>query len=184
MPRIQVPQQWISRLSKDDQIAELNSEVKCKLSVSGIHGVGVRALRKIQKDEQCFITPRMAPIFYSIPFGSLSKLFPEIKEIILQRWGSVVNGSIFRSPNDDAGLIFFVNHSEDPNYDILTDCAINDIAKGEEIFSNYKQMANYEKVWPDIDTWQNVTNVEQKKSWMSLSGVRHVRQSIKGLFKS
>ena len=156
MPNIQIPNEWLSRLPKELQIAELNSEVKCKLAVSDVHGVGVRAIFDIKKGERCYCRPNMIPRFYNIPFGSLSKLFPEVKELVLQRWASVVNGSIFCSPNDSQHLLMFINHSCDANYDVVSDMALRDIAVGEEILENYKMMDNWEKVRPLKDNpWLN-----------------------------
>lgn len=149
MPNIQVPVKYLSPLSKEDQITELNNTVKCKIGVSSIHGVGVIAMRNIQKGERCYITPNVIPRFYNIPFGSLNKLFPEVKELVLQRWASVVNGSIFQSPNDDAGLLFFMNHDgHNSNYDVVSDTATRDIYAGEEITENYCLMDNAEKAYP------------------------------------
>ena len=147
MANIQIPIAWLSKLSKDEQIAELNNEVRCRLGVSKIDGVGVIAMRNIQKGERCYIRPEMIPRFYNIPFGSLSKLFPEIKALVLDRWASVVNGSLFCSPNDDAHLLMFVNHSPDPNYDVVSDTALKDIKKGEEVLEDYCAMDNAEKTY-------------------------------------
>ena len=147
MPKITVPNECISKLSVEQQINELNSEVCCTLAPSSIHGIGVFAIIDIKKGKRLYCTPRIIPRFYKIPFGSLNKLFPEVKELVLQRWASVVNGSIFQSPNDDAGLLFFMNHSDNPNYDIMSDTALCDIVKGEEVCEDYRVMKNYEKVY-------------------------------------
>jgi len=147
MPNIRVPIEYISKLSKEEQIIELNNTVRCKLAQSNIHGVGVFAIRAISKGERCYCTPNMIPKFYNIPFGSLSKLLPEIKELVLQRWASVVNGSLFQSPNDDAGLLFFINHSDNPNYDVVSDTALRDIEEGEELLEDYRLMDNADKVY-------------------------------------
>lgn len=149
MPKIQVPYEFVSKLSKDDQINELNTEVRCKLAASPVHGVGVFTIRDIKKGERLYCTPNLIPKFYNIPFGSLNKLFPEVRELVLSRWASVVNGSIFQSPNDDAGLLFFCNHSTEPNYAVVTDTALKDISKGEEVLEDYRLMDNAEKVY----TW-------------------------------
>ena len=150
MPNIQIPQQYIRNLSIKDQITELNSEVKCVLRPSPIHGIGVFALRNIQKGSRCYITPNIIPRFYTIPFSGLSQLLPEIKELILWRWASIVNGSVFQSPNDDAGLLFFVNHAYYPdcNYDVASDMALRDIRKNEELLEDYCFMANAQKAYP------------------------------------
>jgi len=151
MPRITISNQWLSQKTKDDQINELNSEVRCVLKPSPIHGIGVFAIRDIRKGERLYCTPNLIPKFYDIPFGSLSKLFPEVKELVLQRWASVVNGSVFQSPNDDAGLLFFMNHdSHNYNYDIISDTALRDIYNGEEITENYCFMENASKVYPSL----------------------------------
>ena len=170
---IQIPTEWLSPLSKEQQIAELNSEVRCTIKPSKIAGVGVFALRDIPKDDRCYIAPRMIPRFYNIPFGSLNKLFPEIKELVLARWASVVNGSLFCSPNDDAHLLMFVNHSIDPNHDVVSDTALKDIKKGEEVLENYCAMDNAEKAhYPwlkcDKNLWPAATNAEKPKSLRSL----------------
>ena len=143
--RIDVPSVWVSSLSQEQQIMELNTEVRCTIKSSKIAGVGVFALRDIPKGDRCFITPRMTPRFYTIPFGSLSKLFPEIKELVLDRWASVVNGCLFCSPNNDVHLLMFVNHSFEPNYDVVSDTALKDIRAGDEVLEDYCAMENAEK---------------------------------------
>ncbi len=152
MPKIIIKPEFVSKLTKDQQIAELNHEVRCRLAPSPIHGVGVFSIRDINKGDRLYCTPNLIPKFYNIPYGSLSKLFPEIREIVLERWASVVNGSIFQSPNDDAGLLFFVNHDENPNYDVVTDTALRDIPKNSELFEDYRMMENWQKVYSWIDT--------------------------------
>ena len=84
---------------------------------------------------------------------NLSKLYPEIRELILQRWSNVINGSLFQSPNDDAALLLFMNHSSDPakiNYDLDTDCAIMDIQKVEEVLEDYRTAERYKETFPFI----------------------------------
>ena len=155
MPRIQVPIEYLSKLTKDRQINELNTEVRCTLAPSPIHGIGVFTTRDIPRGERCYCTPNLVPKFYNIPYGSLSKLFPEVRELVLQRWASVVNNSIFCSPNSDASLLMFINHTSDPeklNYDVVSDVALRDIACGEELFEDYRMMKNWTKVYPWIDT--------------------------------
>ena len=164
MANIQIPQEWIRNLSKQDQITELNSEVKCVLRPSPIHGIGVFALRHIPKGQRCYITPNVIPRFYNIPYASLNGLLPEIKEIILQRWASVVNHSLFQSPNSDAHLLMFVNHSYEPNYDVVSDTALKDVREGEEVTENYCAMKNAELVYPFLDCKNNVI-IKKTKPW-------------------
>ncbi len=175
--------EWMSKLSQNEQIVELNNEVKCTLAPSTIDGIGVFALRNIQRGERCYCVPNLIPKFYNIPFASLNKLFPEVKELVLQRWASVVNGSIFQSPNDDAGLLFFMNHSDNPNYDVVSDTALRDIQRGEEILEDYCFMQNAEKAYKWL-ICPNVTNVELKKSQTNLSVVGHARRLITNFVKN
>ena len=135
-------------LSKEDQITKLNTEVRCKLAPSKIHGIGVFAMRDIKKGERCFCSPTLVRKFYNIPWGSMSKLFPEVKQVVLARWPSIINGSAFLNPNDEIWLVSFMNHDDSPNYDILTDIALSDIRKGTELTEDYRIMKNAEIIYP------------------------------------
>ena len=147
MPKIIIPHEYVSRLTRDEQINEINSTVRCTLAPSPIHGIGVFALRTIQKGERCYCTPNVIPKFYNIPYGSIPKLLPEVRELVLDHWACIVNGSVFQSPNDDAGLLFFMNHSRNPNYDVVSDIALQDIPAGTEVLEDYRCMENYQKVY-------------------------------------
>ena len=129
---------------QDIQIDVLNSHVKATLAPSKIHGIGVFAIMGIKKNQRIYCDELSK--LYKLPYGSLNKLFPEIKKLILERWPSIINGSKFVSP--DARLVSFMNHSDDPNYSQVTDTAKRDILCGEEITENYKLMQNWEKVYP------------------------------------
>ena len=181
MANFQIPIAWLSKLSKDEQIAQLNSEVKCTLKPSKIEGIGVFALRDIQKGERCYCRPNWIPKFYDIPFGSLNKLLPEIKELILARWASVVNGSLFTSPNDSQHLLMFMNHSVDPNYDVVSDKALRDIREGEELFEDYRVMDNWEKVRStEKNPWLNCEKNESTRPEY-LSSVKKICLYLKNM---
>lgn len=134
-------------MTQEQQILELSHLAKANLGVSKIHGVGVFALRAIPKGRSVF-ADRM-PKVYNIPYSSMGKLLTEVKNMILERWPSVVNGSQFIYP--DARLVSFMNHAftgDGANYDPATDTALADIKEGEEILEDYTTMPNWEKVWP------------------------------------
>src|SRR3990167_7948768 len=162
---------------QDFQVMELNSQIKANLGVSKISGIGVIALRDIKKGEKIYADK--LPNIYHIPYGSMNKLFPEARKIILERWPSIVNGSKFIYP--DARLLSFMNHSETGhNYNPLTDTAECDIMEGEEILENYKLMPNYEKVWPlNKNQWLIATSAIKLKSPRNLSVVRLAKRLIK-----
>ena len=139
-----------------DQIAEINSQVKATVGVSKIHGVGVIAITSIPKGNRIYANelPRM----YKVPYGSINKLFPEIKKIILDRWPSLVNGG--RIIIHDVRLLSLMNHSPDPNYAPETDTALRDINAGEEITENYREMRGWERVFPDLPNWEKQNKME------------------------
>src|SRR3990167_3411641 len=170
--KIQVRGEWVSQLTKKLQIVQLNDQVRCTLRPSKVAGIGVFAIRYIRKGERFYCTPNLIPKFYDLTFTQLDGLVPEIKELILQRWASVVNQSLFMSPNDDAHLLMFINHSPNPaevNYDVATDTALKDILKDTELFEDYRVMDNWEKVRPlNKNPWLNVINVEKVRSPRSL----------------
>lgn len=113
---------------------ELNKQVKCKLAPSKIHGVGVFAIRDIRKGEKMYCKGSPNAKKYQ---GDISVLRPEIRELILQRWTTADKDFPFLSPNDDARLISFMNHSDTPNYDKYNDIALKEIKRGEEITEKY-----------------------------------------------
>lgn len=131
-------------MTQEEQILELNQLAKATLGVSKVHGVGVFALRSIQKGRNVF-ADRM-PKLYHISPGNINKLLPEVKKMILERWPLVLQGERFAYP--DVRLVSFMNHSNTSNYDPVTDTATRDIAENEEITEDYCQVPDAEKVYP------------------------------------
>ena len=138
--------------NQDEQLSELNQISKATLGVSKIHGIGVIATTLILKGAK--IHADRMPKVYSIPYGSFNKLFPEVRKVILERWPNVIHGERFAYP--DARLVSFMNHSETPNYDPLTDTATKEISVGEEITENYCIVKDAEKIYPWLDCKNNV----------------------------
>ena len=168
---------------QEQQIAEINSIAKATLGVSKIDGVGVIAIKTISKGE--VIHADRIPKMYHIPYGSINKLFPEVRDEILKSWPSIVNGSPFIYPN--CRLLSYMNHGsgEDENYDPLTDTTLCDIIKGAELREDYTKMANFEKVWPlNKNQWLLATNVTNPKSLKNILGVRLVKRLIKGFVQN
>ena len=113
----------------------LNNTVWCKLAPSDIHGIGVFAIRDIPKGQKLYCMGM--PNTEAITLDTLEGLIPEIKELIDQRWPLAVDGDSFQSPNNDARLISFMNHSKSPNYSKYNDTAFMDIKEGTEITEYY-----------------------------------------------
>lgn len=168
-------------MTQEEQIMELNTLAKATLGRSEVHGIGVIALRDIKKGEVIY-ADRM-PKVYTVPYSSFGKLFPEVKKMILERWPSIINGSKFIYP--DARLVSFMNHRDIPNYDPMTDTALCDIIKGQEIFEDYRLMPNFDKVWPlNKNQWLLATNATQTQSKKSSSVVQAVKHLIRHLLNN
>lgn len=121
---------------------ELNESVWCTIGVSKIHGVGVIAIRDIKQGQRLNLTGGNGRWIRT----DLEKVVPEVRKLICQRWPIEKDGYPYLSPNDDALLISFVNHSDTPCYNNNTDTAIRDIKKGEEITSNYGEYKEITKI--------------------------------------
>lgn len=122
----------------------LNVTVKVKLAPSPIHGVGVFAIRDIPKQTKLFADRSPHP--YRISPGNLGKLFPQVRELLTQRWPGIVQGKGFAYP--DFHIQGYMNHSDDPNYDAHLDLSLRDIEAGEEITEDYRQIEGWEEVFP------------------------------------
>lgn len=123
------------------QIEHLNSTVWCRLAPSLIHGVGVIAIRNIPKGtritdiERYSFYPNIRK--YRIPQEYFNLIEKEIREIILDRTIFEETDILeFFSPNADADIQSFMNHSEKPNS--TGTHATRDIRKGEEITEDFR----------------------------------------------
>lgn len=132
-------------MSNEEQIQKLNREVKVRIAPSDIHGVGVRAIFDIPKGSRLFADNM--PSVYTLAYANFGKLFPEIKQILLERWPQIVNGSAFIYP--DARIQAYMNHSDDPNYDAINDVLLRDVKGGEEITEDYRKI----KGWKEVHSW-------------------------------
>lgn len=137
----------MNRLSNEEQIHKLNTECKIRLAPSKIHGVGVFALFDLPKGSRIFADNM--PQVYTLAYSHFGKLFPEVKQLLLERWPQIVNGSAFIYP--DARMLAYMNHqeSEEANYDAFKDRTLRDIKKGEEITEDYRLIAG----WETVHTW-------------------------------
>lgn len=118
-----------------DTTKQLNDHIKCTIAPSKIHGVGVFAIRDIKKGENLWLHGSPVKILHRIK--DMSKLKPEIRALIQQRWLLAHRGSPFLSPHDDVWLSSFINHSDKANCNKYTDEARENIKKGEEITHDY-----------------------------------------------
>jgi len=131
-------------MNSNDQAATLNSHVTVRIAPSPIHGVGVFALRNMPKGRKMGLDDM--PKGYNLPYSSFGKLFPEVKEILLERWPNVVEGSAFIYP--DSRYQGYLNHSPDPNYDAVNDVLLKDVKQGEELTEDYRKIKGWEVAYP------------------------------------
>lgn len=118
----------------------LNKEVKCNLGISEIHGIGVFALRDIEKGELLF---EASSEYVEVDF---SELEPHVKKVILDRNVFYRDKHFYIThPNKEIEYQVMMNHSDDPNSDGET--ALRDIKCGEEVTESYahKDMADISK---------------------------------------
>lgn len=131
-------------MSYQRQIDELNTYVKTYIGPSKIHGVGVFALRDIPEGSKLFAD--MTPRLYDLPHKEFQNLLPEIAQYIIERFPTVVKGSLFGYP--DTRVVAFMNHSDKPNYDAINDVVLRQIEKGEEITEDYRLIDGYQIAFP------------------------------------
>lgn len=131
--------------NQDEEVAILvNSRVLTRIAPSKIHGVGVFALRDLYAGQRLYLTD--LPQVYKLSPASMDKLFPEVKELIWGRWPQATKNGIFAYP--DANNQAYVNHSDEYNYDCITDTLVQDLKAGEEITENYRHIPGWQKAHP------------------------------------
>lgn len=126
-----------------EQISRLNERVKTRLAPSPLHGVGVFALRDIAKGQKLYADA--VPEVYAVRYANFDKLFPEVRELLLERWPGVVSGENFVYPTERVQA--FLNHSETPNYSAFNDTLLRDVKAGEELCEDYRLIKGYQQVY-------------------------------------
>lgn len=125
-------------------IETLNSIVCVRIAPSPIHGVGVFAIQDLKKGDRLQLDAMWQG--FDVPYSMFDRLLPEVRQLILERWPKVVEGSHFIYP--DTRMSVYLNHSEDPNYDPREDKLLRDVRKGEELTEDYRLIPNWEKSFP------------------------------------
>jgi len=123
----------------------INSTVWATLRKSPIHNIGVFAIRDIPKgtritDNESY-KARHTP--NTLSRDELDMIHPEIRKLILDRTTYSISHSTefpFYSPNCDAVLQAWMNHSDKPNTTGTE--TLRHIKKGEELTENYNTLAN------------------------------------------
>lgn len=129
------------------QIQELNMYVKTKLAPSPIHGVGVFAIHDIPKGQSLYTN--IIPKLYNLPHKEFSNLFPTVRNLLLEEWPQILNGSAFAYPT--TRIQAFMNHSTEPNYDAVSDITLRAIKSGEEITEDYRKIEGCGKLFSFLE---------------------------------
>lgn len=132
-------------MSNQEQIDVLNTKVTTRLGPSPVHGVGVFALRDMQKGRKLYAEE--FPKLYTLPLSQFEKLHPEVSQYLLIKFPTIAAGSKFAYP--DTRIQAYMNHSDDPTYDNEEDVLLKDVKSGEEIFENYRNIPG----WDVVHTW-------------------------------
>lgn len=134
-----------------DAIIMLNDVVKTKIGASA-GKVVVYAMRNIKKGERVYAN--VIPCLVDISYKDFNKIRSEVREMILEHFPQVVNGSHFMCP--DTLMQMYMQHSEKPNYDTDTDKALKTIYKGEEIVHDYRKMKDWDKIKKVVENFYKI----------------------------
>jgi SET domain-containing protein len=123
-----------------DCIKYINSTVWATLRSSPIHNVGVFAIRDIPKgtkitDNDSYTSKH---VLNTLTPDELNDIVPEIRLLLLDRVvydKNNITEFTFHSPNSDANLQSWMNHSYKPN--TTGTHTLRNIKKGEELTENY-----------------------------------------------
>ncbi|MEK7070361.1 MAG: SET domain-containing protein [Patescibacteria group bacterium] len=137
-------------MSKQKLLDHLKSDVYCRIGRSDVHGIGIIAIRDIPKGINPFKS------FYEESYeeftdDELVGLPPEVRKLI-HDYCAEENDSVWipKFGFNQVHILHYINHSTNPNVIPVDDSDIfittKDIAKGEELFSNYATYdEDYEK---------------------------------------
>ena len=124
-----------------EAIIMLNGAVKTRLGASR-GKVCVYVMRKIKKGDRLYANS--IPCMLDVPYEMFDEIRPEVKEMILEHFPQVINGSHFMCP--DTLIQMYIQHDDKPNYDAVKDKALRDIMKGEEVTQDYRKMKDWDKI--------------------------------------
>lgn len=136
-------------MTQKEFLADLETNIYCRLQSSPVHGIGIFAIRDIPKGRDPFPGCRI-PRWHAIPLDSLladEKIPAEVKAFAQAIFP--VRGKTFCFPDHSLNAIdisYFLNHSNRPNVVARQDgnrfMALRKIKKGEELFSDYRTYAD------------------------------------------
>jgi len=130
-------------VDKKDEILKRLKDTCCRLQSSAIDGVGVFAIKNLQKNTNPFKEVRNHP-WHKFDISELKKLDKNILKMITDFYVADKNEKIWipECALNGMDISFFVNNSESPNLKTidggLTFVTLRKIKKGEELTIAYK----------------------------------------------
>src|SRR3990167_11244078 len=104
-------------MSNEHEITRLNERVRTRIAPSKIAGVGVFAILDIAKGQKLYADA--LPEVYSVSYANMNKLFPAVRELLLERNPMIASGEPFAYHTERVQS--YMNHHSDPNYDAFGD---------------------------------------------------------------
>ena len=132
--------------STTDALQHIRDNMYCKLGVSDTHGVGVFAIKNIPEGIDPF-PPYKESGFFVVPVGELDDIDSNVLRIFTDGFFSPEGFQLFEL-HDYSYHPSYVNHNELDKTNIVLGesesgfITAREIKEGEEIFSNYNQVAN------------------------------------------
>ena len=137
----------------------LDTTTYCRISVSKVHGIGVRAIRDIPKGIDPFISFGSNKSFLRLTEEEIKTLNPAVQNYIKAYYVRTegIYPVMLRGLNE-VGIFSYMNHSDNPNMalykenenELLPFVSLKDIKAGEELFWDYRTSGgdNLEKQYP------------------------------------
>ncbi len=133
-------------MTENEIINNLKDKTYCKLGCSKIHGVGVFAIKKIPKGTRLFDEYEKL-IWFEIDDNKLKEIDENVLEYLKKFYVKRNNKYFITNKTlNEMGLMFYINHSENPNIEFFTYCTMRDIDVDEELTLDYREIFNENKI--------------------------------------
>lgn len=135
-------------MTKAELLRELSQETYAALKPSGVHGIGVFAIRDIPKGCRAIFSKNVGE-WIRLPIAEVEKL-PEHAKSLVETY-CVYDETDYYVPDYGfkvVDMVNYLNHSSDPNLISVNDGeyfeSIKDIPAGSELFINYGTIVEVE----------------------------------------
>jgi SET domain-containing protein len=137
-------------VTKNKLLKHLKNDIYCRLGVSKVHGVGVIAIKDIQKGTMPFATlSKEKDKIITLTSNDIKDINPNVRKILQDFFGdkNSKDYDVYAYGPNYINISFYLNHCDNPNIDIIEDTENNYfifitnriIKKGEELFINYNK---------------------------------------------